>query len=141
MSTTSHFAIAVHALTALAIADGQIVTSENIAESVNTNASFIRRILRDLRRTGLITSQPGVGGGLLLARKPVEITLLDIYTAVEHHALFVLPLRLPNQDCPVGGHIQPVLSAYFTQAETATKHALGMMTLADVVRDIVARNQ
>ncbi|MBC8161498.1 MAG: Rrf2 family transcriptional regulator [Roseiflexaceae bacterium] len=136
MGVTSHFAIAVHALTALAISAGQTVTSEDIAESVNTNPSFIRRVLGDLRRAGLISSQVGNGGGLALIPSPTEITLLDIYTAVENESLFSLPLRPPNKNCPVGGHIQPVLTNYFSRAEAATHHALQEMTLADVVADI-----
>lgn len=136
MSVTSHFAIAVHALTALAVSTGHIVTSEDIAESVNTNPSFIRRVLGDLRRAGLISSQVGNGGGLALVRLPTEITLLDIYKAVENESLFSLPLRPPNKDCPVGGYIQPVLTGYFTRAEAATQRALQEMTLADVVVDI-----
>ena len=138
MSKTSHFAIAVHALTAIAVSDGQVVTSENIAESINTNPSFIRRILGDLRRIGLISSKVGVGGGLVLTQSPADITLLDIYMAVTNESLFVLPLRSPNKDCPVGAHIQPVLTNYFERAETATKQALQTVTLADVVIDIRA---
>lgn len=136
MSVTSHFAIAVHALTALAVSNGQMVTSDNIAASVNTNPSFIRRVLGDLRRAGLISSQVGNGGGLALVRSPAETTLLDIYLAVENEPLFALPLRPPNKDCPVGGYIQPVLTGYFSRIEATTQHALQEMTLAHVVADI-----
>ena len=140
MSVTSHFTIAVHALAALAVSAEHVVSSEQIAESVNTNPSFIRRVLGDLRRAGLIDSQAGAGGGLTLVCAPAEITLLDIYQAVTSAALFSLPVRPPNPACPVGAHIQPVLTTYFSAAEDALKQQLFSRSLADVIADIQARH-
>jgi Rrf2 family cysteine metabolism transcriptional repressor len=40
-------------------------------------------ILLQLKRAGIVTSTRGAGGGYLLARPPEEISLLDIYLAIE----------------------------------------------------------
>ena len=92
----SRFAIAVHVLTFLALAGDEPTTSEYIAGSVNTNPVVIRRILSALRQAGLVTAQPGIGGGSSLARPAAEITLADVYRATEERDLFALhPRSLP----------------------------------------------
>lgn len=136
----SRFAVAIHALTALAVSGELSVTSEQIAESVNTNASFIRKVLGDLRRVGLIASQGGVNGGLRLARRPDDITLQTVYEAIEDSGLFALHTKPPNPNCPVGGHIKPVLQQHFETAERAMIASLHGVTLSDVVRGVLAHN-
>ena len=75
--------MAVHVLTLMAWADDEPLKSEQVAESVNTNAVVIRRMLCELAESKLVVSQTGSMGGSRLARQPEEITLLEIYQAVE----------------------------------------------------------
>lgn len=63
---------------------GQPATSELIAASVNTNPSLIRRLLSQLAKAGLTTSQMGSGGGALRARPADKFTLLDVYKAANY---------------------------------------------------------
>lgn len=44
---------------------------------------YLKKRLQALVRAGILTSTPGVGGGLSLARPPERITLLEVVTAVE----------------------------------------------------------
>ena len=136
----SQFAVAVHALTALAVSEGQRVTSEQVAESVRTNPSFIRRVLKSLREAGLVTSQPGVKGGLALGRKAEELTLRMVYEAMEPPALFPLHTNT-NPACPVGNNIKPVLEGHFQEAEQALSASLSSTTIADVARDVLERSR
>ncbi|OQC68483.1 MAG: putative HTH-type transcriptional regulator YwnA [Verrucomicrobia bacterium ADurb.Bin006] len=50
----SRFTVAIHVLCLLAHSQGQALTSEYIAGSVNTNPVVIRRLLAALRRAGLV---------------------------------------------------------------------------------------
>lgn len=134
MNVCSRFAVAVHTLALLALAEEQPVTSEFVADSVNTNPVVIRRILGALREAGLVTSQPGAGGGWKLTRRPETITLLDVYQAVEEKPLFALHHRPPNQNCRVGRNIQSALTAFFGEAETAMEQGLARRTVAEVLR-------
>lgn len=136
MNTSSRFAIAVHALTAMALCEDEWVASKSLAESINSNASFIRRVLGNLRRVGLIDSQPGPCGGLSLARPPDRITLLEIYEAVEEEALFALHNRPPNPECPVGAQIVPTLERFFERAECAMKRELEGVTLGQIMASV-----
>jgi DNA-binding IscR family transcriptional regulator len=66
MARATRFSVAVHVLALVAYFGGRRLTSETIADSVGTNASFVRRLLSMLAHAGLVESAPGVGGGWLV---------------------------------------------------------------------------
>jgi Rrf2 family protein len=100
----------------------------------------VRRIVGALRNAGMVSVQPGVGGGATLAREPHDITLLDVYRAVEERdELFTLPAAAPARDCSVGGHIVDVLRPIFCQAHKAMEGVLGEVTIADVGEQVMSR--
>jgi Rrf2 family protein len=117
------------------------LTSEMAAGSVNTNPVVIRRILGSLRKAGIVSSQPGPAGGWSLQRDPKEITLRQVYRAVEEEALFSMHHRPPSSQCRIGRHIQQTLEGYFQAAEAAMVDELGEHTIADVVDDVLARGR
>jgi Rrf2 family protein len=133
MSTSSRFAVAVHVLSLMAWADDEPLKSEQVADSVNTNAVVIRRMLCELAESKLVVSQSGAMGGSRLARQPEQITLLDIYQAVENRGVFSLHRHPPNRDCPVGVNIGPVLNEVLDEVDTAVERVLANITIKDVV--------
>ena len=133
MSTSSRFAVAVHVLSLMAWAEDEPLKSEQVAESVNTNAVVIRRMLCELAESKLVVSQSGAMGGSRLARQPEQITLLDIYQAVENRGVFSLHRHPPNRDCPVGVNIGPVLNQVLDEVDTAVESVLANITIKDVV--------
>ncbi|GHO47324.1 Rrf2 family transcriptional regulator [Ktedonospora formicarum] len=137
MSANSRFTIALHILSWMTLAARQreIVTSEQIAASVNTNPVFIRRILGLLEKAHLVIVQHGTGAGWKLARTPEAISLLDVYQAVEQSPLFELHHSQPNQTCPVGKGIQPALTRFYEDGERALKQQFAQATVADVLRE------
>ncbi|SMG27610.1 Rrf2 family transcriptional regulator [Paraburkholderia susongensis] len=137
MNTSSRFAFAVHVLALLSLQGGVPLSSEMIAGSVNTNPVLIRRLLAMLAEAGLTTSQLGAGGGALLARPPEQITLLDVYRAVDDARLFALHREEPNPACMVGRNIQSVLRGIIDEAQQAAEASLAARTLADATADVV----
>lgn len=134
MTISSRFAVAIHALSLLELNKGGINTSDYIAGSVNTNPVVIRRILGMLSKAGIVQVRPGVAGTKLV-RLPSELTLLDIYRAVEvveEDALFSIHEK-PNPNCPVGKHIQESIEPVFSAAQTAMEQTLAKVTLQDIV--------
>jgi Rrf2 family protein len=142
MQSNSRFAVAIHVLALAKVARGHAagiaVTSEQMAESVNTNPVVIRRILGSLRDAGLVASQPGPGGGWRLTRPATEITLRDVYRAVEAEPLFALPRREPNAACAVGKYLPHVLESCFRDAEAALEDRLARVSVADVIESVLA---
>ncbi len=141
MPTSSRFALAVHILTLLEAEGGGPLTSTYIAGSVNTNPGFIRRLLSQLARAGLVASRLGAGGGTQLARPAARIPLLEIYKAVEGQDLFALHHSPPNAECPVGCNIQATLSGVLGRAETALERELAGVTIADVAASVSRRSR
>ncbi|HWK88746.1 MAG TPA: Rrf2 family transcriptional regulator [Longimicrobium sp.] len=139
-TNSSRVAVAVHVLAYLAWRPGQAAASEAVARSVNTNAVVVRRIVGALREAGLVTVQPGAGGGARLARDAAEITLLDVYRAVEGpESLFRMHAQPPSACCGVGSHIGGVLEGVFCNASRAAQDALAQVTVADVFREVRRR--
>ncbi|HKY29712.1 MAG TPA: Rrf2 family transcriptional regulator [Pyrinomonadaceae bacterium] len=134
MSQNSRFAVAVHVLTLMAWAEDEPLKSEHVAESVNTNPVVIRRMLCELAQGGLVVSQTGSAGGSKLARKPSEITLLDIFHTVESRGVFSLPRQHPNHRCPVGVNIETVLGTVLNEVDSAVEQVLKKITIQDVVK-------
>ncbi|MFM9278524.1 RrF2 family transcriptional regulator [Paenibacillus jiagnxiensis] len=75
------FGIAVHALICLA-QSGKAMSSAAIAKKVNSHATFVRRVLIQLVQTGIVEAKEGRDGGYILQRDPDQITLADIFLAL-----------------------------------------------------------
>jgi Rrf2 family protein len=137
MNTNQRFAVSVHILTLLAASDGSL-TSEAIAESVDTNPVVIRRTMASLREHRLVGSRPGVNGGWHLLRTPDKIGLCEIYRSLEQEDVLAMHAH-PNKRCRVGAHIKDALSEAFTAAQTEMEKALGNYTVANILEDVLAR--
>ena len=83
MATNTQFSIAVHLMIALGFDEGRHATSTHLATSINTSPSFVRRILAKLSKANLVSTTTGKSGFCLLAKKPEDISLLEIYKAVD----------------------------------------------------------
>lgn len=62
---------------------GQVTEARLISEKEHIPMRFLLKILRVLAGAGLVHSYRGVNGGYSLARKPENITMLDVVEAVE----------------------------------------------------------
>ncbi|MGC5327444.1 Rrf2 family transcriptional regulator [Brevibacillus sp. SYSU BS000544] len=126
---STRFSIAVHTLSLIAAIPNEC-TGDFIASSVNTNPVIIRRIMGMLKKAGLVDVRPGVGGASLL-KDPDQITLLDIYRAVnatEENQLFRIHEK-PNLNCPVGRNIEMALQVELRDAQLAMEQRLAQTTL------------
>lgn len=134
---STRFSIAVHILSLITVSPNEC-TGDYIAGSVNTNPVIVRRIMGMLKKAGLIEVRPGVGGAFL-RKEPEQITLLDIYHAVnviEQNQLFRLH-EDPNIACLVGRNIENVLQAELREAQTAMEQRLGQTTLRQLTAKFV----
>jgi Rrf2 family protein len=137
MKISSRFTIAVHTLLVIDLFEEQKTTSEFIAGSVGVNPVVIRGILGQLKKAKLILVHSGTGGASL-AKKPKEITLKDIFYAVESlddNVLFGFH-KNPNQNCPVGKNIHNILDAKIQNVQNAMNKELSKTTLADLKKSI-----
>ena len=137
MQISSRFTIAVHVLIAIeAFKDEYKMTSEFLASSANVNATVIRRILQQLKKAGIVTVKRG-SGGADIGRPLDEITLLDVYNAVEpleNGQLFHFHEN-PNELCPVGRNIHNIMDRRLEEIQQAMEDKMKSVTVADVMKD------
>ena len=130
MATSARFAVGVHLPTALAVNPGKILRSEDVADSANTNPVVVRRLFSLMTSAGLISARLGPGGGFELARPASDITLRDVFAAVESGELITEHGSPPSPSCPVGAYILPVLREATAPAAEALAEELSRTTLA-----------
>jgi len=133
MASNSRLAIAVHTAGILAMNERAPVTSEMIASSVGTNPVVIRRIVGSLVKGGIVDVRKGTGGGSLLTRAPKDITIGDIYEALDEDDLFQVPELGAEHSCPVGRAVRPILKDLFSGAEDALVAYLRTVSLQDLI--------
>ncbi|MCY8028104.1 Rrf2 family transcriptional regulator [Bacillus inaquosorum] len=139
MRISTRFTIAVHMLSLLNVRTDHL-TSEQMADSVNTNPVIIRQISRLLKKAGLIDVKRGSGGAYLLKDADV-ITLYDIYKAtevVEEGALFHSHEN-PNLNCWVGANIHRVLELILLKAQDAMENILKETSVKELTELIVQK--
>ena len=129
------FSVALHILTMIS-ESSDVMTSQALAESVGTNASYIRKVIALLKNAGLIQSQQGKAG-YELSKEPKDISLLDIYFAtqeVSHIQLF----QQHQHACPVGRHIEGAVSPIFASVEKQLEEDLAQQSLDNVIENLYA---
>lgn len=129
---------AVHILAYINIYHGTDLASATIATSVMANPAMVRRLMGDLRRAGLLVTQPGAAQPRL-ARDPKTITLLDIYQALSDEGPLLHIDDETNPACIVGGNIQATLTAAYQRVQRAAEAAMAEQTLADLIAGILTR--
>ena len=129
----TRFSAAIHTLILISEAE-RPMTSEQLALSVGTNASYIRKLTGLLKKGGIIESRQGVGG-FALRGKPEDLTLFQIFEAVAgSEGVHVFDLHQnPSDACIVGRHIRPVLREVFREIEERAERELRNQTLADCI--------
>jgi Rrf2 family protein len=76
-------AYAASALAFIAATGGKPVGVKAIAEACDIPSAYLAKIINTLARKNLVTTQRGVGGGVVLARGPQEILLHDLCSALD----------------------------------------------------------
>ena len=125
------FAIALHILTLLEKAKGELLSSEYLAGSININPVLVRKELSNLRNCGFVTTKEGKGGGSTLARAAKDISLGAIYESVKQVSLLGHQKNTPNPKCPVGKDINKHLDNLYNDTEKVLIAQLSKQTLAD----------
>ena len=112
------------------------MTSNLLAESTGINPVVIRNILSALKKAGLITVPRGTGGAELCV-DPSQITLYQIYTALEPNGVTSLIGIHPceGRPCPVAQNIRKVLEVPYHKIEDAVKEAMEQTTLESMIAE------
>ena len=141
MQFSSRLPIAVHVLLCILTFDGQEkLTSDFLAGSVNVNPVMIRNTLGKLKAAGLVKVDAGIGGAHL-TKEPKDISLLDVFLAVEEEEALFRFHENPNPACPVGRNVHSVLDGKLDAADDAMRAQLASVSLQTLIEDLRSRLQ
>jgi Rrf2 family protein len=134
---------AIHCMTMLSgVSEGGVLSAAALAEFHGVSMSYLLKHLQALSGAGMVSTVPGPKGGYRLAKRPKEITLLDIVLAVEGPApafrCAEIRQRGPN---PLPGRYfaKPCgINAAMLKAEKAYRAELAKVSIADILADLEA---
>ncbi len=129
---------AVHILAYIHLNPIHSLTSDSIAESIQTNPGCVRQLMSKLRRADLLVSVTGHPKPAL-AKAPEEITLLDVYRAVEQDKPLLHLDTHTNPECGVGVNIQLALQEYYDEIQQAAEQRMAEITLRDILDSFRAK--
>ena len=122
---------AIRALTEMAASDGGLITVQRISHAQAIPPKFLRHILAELRRAGLLRSHRGPGAGYALARSPQDITLEEILRTIEGGLSSVHGVSLEEISYP--GAARPLRDVWLA-VRSSMSAVLGSVTLADLAQ-------
>lgn len=131
--TPKWFGFALQALVLLSTTEG-VTPSKAIAKHIRSGVSFMRRIMAPLVKDKIVEAREGRDGGYLLAKSPEDITLKEVYLALQMTEPLSTALIESTSDCSSGRVMNNVFSEFAIEAEN---HMLGFLcnyTLADFVK-------
>ena len=86
---------------------GKYVSLTDISEALNIPYHFLSKVLQQLAKNKIVSSQRGTNGGFRLSKPPSEINLLEIIYAIDGKEVFddcVLGFPVCNKDNPCPLH-------------------------------------
>lgn len=128
----------VHILAYVDIYQDADLSSSAIAASIEANPSLVRRLMAQLVKAGLLTSQPGAAAPAL-GRPAAAISLLDVYQALEGNQELLHIDEKTNPQCIVGGNIQESLNVAYAHVQQAAEAQMAAISLQAIVSDILQR--
>jgi Rrf2 family protein len=102
------------------------LTSTQIAESLGSENTFLRKILARLAKNNLVVSYPGRYGGYSLGKPASDIKVLDVYAAL------VNTTPTPYYSVPSTGS-EYYISLIITKAEKAFQSVLSDFTIEELI--------
>jgi DNA-binding IscR family transcriptional regulator len=138
MKRDSRLSGVLHVLLHIAEVDGP-VTSEAMANAMQTNPVVIRRIMAGLRDVGLVRSEKGHRGGWTITRNLSAITLREIYDALGRPTMFAMGNRTEAPGCLVEQAVNATLDSAFEDAEALLLERFSGVTLAQLSADFHTR--
>ncbi|WP_010422432.1 RrF2 family transcriptional regulator [Anaerophaga thermohalophila] len=126
IALTEAASIGLHGMVLIARSD-VVLNVSKISDFIGSSRHHVAKIMQRLSKAGFVSSNRGPSGGFVLKKLPGEITLLDIYEAIEG-PLAVQTCPLNRDVCPFG---ECLLGDLSLRVSRQIKDYLGSHTLQD----------
>lgn len=132
MAKLVHFSeaasLALHAMVLIAKSES-MVNVNSIAEEMGASRNHLAKVLQQLVKHGYLKSVRGPSGGFILSKPADQMTILDIYEAIEG--------RIDVPECPLDRQICPfnkcLMNGLVTDVTLQFKKYFGEQTLEDFI--------
>jgi Rrf2 family transcriptional regulator, repressor of oqxAB len=115
-----------------------MLSSTQLARSLKTNPSLVRKLMVPLVQHGLVASMQGRSGGVRLGRSADKITLGEIYRSSIGDKPLWAPRPEGPRECLVTNHSAEYFVRLTAETEAAVLAALAGRTLADSLDELRA---
>ncbi len=132
MKRNSRLSLALHTLSHMAGDPTRLQTSAEIADHAGTNPVVVRRVLGRLREAGLLVSEKGHSGGWRLSKTPQDISLADVYVALDESLVAPLDDRRTGHACSVEDALHDRVRSVMREVEESLIARLAETTIAEV---------
>jgi len=97
----------IHAAIYLAANCERVVPLKEVVEKLEVSEAHLSKVFQRLGKAGILSASRGPQGGYVLSKEPREITLLEVYEAIEgkirpRSCLFAKPICNDNKCCGLG---------------------------------------
>ncbi|WP_243148702.1 Rrf2 family transcriptional regulator [Oenococcus sicerae] len=116
------------------------VTSSEIAGSLQTAPSLVRRIMIKLKKAGLLNAVQGAAQPTLV-KSADQINLRDIYSAISTDRHLLNVDSNISKHCPIGSNMPIVLGRYYDEIQSTAEARMAKISLQDVIDDIKMQQQ
>jgi len=134
MKKNSKISVALHALVHIAKSQHPL-TSEQLALCFNTNPVVIRRILGKLRKSGIVSSEKGHGGGWTMAMPYQKVSFYDVYASLEEELLPTNHSSTEKQ-CLIMKTLNQTMDGFLLEANNLLNQKLKTIKLEQIINKV-----
>lgn len=116
----------------VSLKNGEKATIKEICDSYKISRNHVMKIVYELGLAGLLSTSRGVTGGILLAKKPEEISLRDVMLITEPDFKIAECFDCGESECPLVGNCE--LNKTLNTGLKAFLDVMGRVTIADLVK-------
>lgn len=112
----------------------EYLSTKYISEKLSIPSPSVTKILKYLLSSGLIETKEGAGGGILLKKSPKDITLLDVFLAIENQKNLFKKANLCSLNQKAENIVENMNQALI-DAEKTMKESLKNTSLYDLIKE------
>jgi len=101
---------------------------------LDTNPVLVRRMMGGLRTAGYVTSTAGRTGGWKLVADPEQITVLDVYQALEEPVIFAIGTGVDHPGCAAEQAITGAIDVALAQAAGTLLREFGALRISSFIK-------
>lgn len=134
--STNEFSIAVHALVFLH-PKATILSSKELAKNICTNPVYVRKVLANLKKVGLVKTKEGLEGSYYYTLPADIVTLQMVSHALQLHLINTnWHSGKADAKCPISSEIAGIMDQIYQQLNETCGQQLAKITIQDIIHQL-----